>query len=99
MIEISALIWIQDLLVYCDIHLAQLQEHFMKDKNIELFFRDNFRNYDSYLIPAYRNPDQDNGRARGGLAQLSSNKIGIRKERISTNSWRLQAQVLHFGNC
>ena len=91
--------WIQDLLVYCDIHLAQLQEHFMKDKNIDSFFSDKFKDYDSYLIPAYRSPDQDNGRARGGLAQLSSKKIGIRKERIGTNSWRLQAQILHIGNC
>ena len=70
----------------------------MKNKNLEPFFREQFKNFDKYLIPAYREPGQDNGRAKGGLAQLTFQNIGVRKERVSTNSWRLQAQILHFGN-
>ena len=49
------------------------------------------------MIPAYRESGQDCGRAKGGLAQLVSKNVSVRKQRISTKSWRLQAQLLHFG--
>ena len=50
------------------------------------------------MIPAYREKYQENGRAKGGLAQLAGRRLDIKKERIQTKSWRLQAQILHIGN-
>ena len=89
--------WIQDLSKTCEIDLLQLQEHFKATKSIETFFKKRFENnFDSYVIPAYREPFQDSGRAKGGLAQLSSKHLKIKKERIKTKSWRLQAQILHI---
>lgn len=89
--------WIQEVSKTCNIDLLQLQEHFKATKSTEAFFRKNFENsYDSYVIPAYREQFQDSGRAKGGLAQLSSKSCNIKKERIKTKSWRLQAQVLHI---
>ena len=89
--------WIQDLSKTCEIDLLQLQEHFKATKSIETFFKKHFENnFDSYVIPAYREPFQDSGRAKGGLAQLSSKYLKIKKERIKTKSWRLQAQILHI---
>ena len=40
--------------------------------------------------------DQDSGRPKAGLAQLARKGLGIRKDRISTNSFRIQAQILNF---
>ena len=51
------------------------------------------------MIPAHREEGRDTGRAKGGLAQLSMKSLGgVRKEKIVTGSWRVQAQILHFGN-
>ena len=55
--------WFKDLVTTCDIHLTQIQEHFKTDKNTESFFKDKFIHYDSYVVPAYRSPDRDCGRA------------------------------------
>ena len=49
------------------------------------------------MIPGYREPFQDAGRAKGGLAQLSYKTLDIKKERIPTKHWRLQAQILHIN--
>ena len=54
-----------------------------------------FPKYDSYVLPGVRSDGQDSGRAKGGLAQLSSQCVGVRKGRVSTSHWRLQAQILH----
>ena len=89
--------WIQDVSKTCDIDLLQLQEHFKATKSTEAFFKKNFdNNLDSYIIPAYREPFQDNGRAKGGLAQLCRKNLNIKKERVKTKSWRLQAQIIHI---
>ena len=48
------------------------------------------------MIPAVRAKDQDVGRPKGGLVQFSRKTIDVRKDRISTKSYRLQAQVLNF---
>ena len=89
--------WIQDLLKTCDIDLFQVQEHFKATKSVDQYFNRQFSNSDSYVIPAYREPFQDNGRAKGGLAQIAAKHLDIQKERLKTRSWRLQAQILHIG--
>ena len=86
--------WIRDLINTGDIQFFQLQEHFKKTKTVENFFRNEFPNCDSYVIPAFRESGQDSGRAKGGLAQLNSKSVHVRKKRITTKSWRLQAQIL-----
>ena len=48
------------------------------------------------MIPAYRPKGQDSGRAKAGLAQLSVKTANVKKTRIVTQSWRVQAQVLDF---
>ena len=90
--------WIQDLIKTLDIDLFQIQEHFKSTKSVETFFRKQFYNSDSYVIPAFRERFQDSGRAKGGLAQLVSKCCDIKKERIKTSSWRLQAQILHIND-
>ena len=66
-----------------------------KNRNIETHFKKMFPNSDSYIVPGVRSEGQDSGRAKGGLAQLSVKDLGVRKERVITSSWRLQAQILH----
>ena len=48
------------------------------------------------MIPGFREPGQDKGRPKAGLAQLSRKNIDIKKDRIVTQSPRLQAQILNF---
>ena len=91
--------WIQDISKTCDIDILQLQEHFKASRSAETLFKTNFdKNLDSYVVPAYREPFQDSGRAKGGLAQLLKKDLNIKKERIQTKSWRLQTQILHFDH-
>ena len=90
--------WIQDFMKPLSIDIFQLQEHFKSTKSVETFFRKQFLKSDSYVIPAYREKFQDNGRAKGGLAQLVSKQCDIKKERIKTSSWRIQAQILHIND-
>ena len=90
--------WIKDLINTCDIDLLQIQEHFKSTKSVDTFFKKQFSNNDSYVIPAHREAFQDSGRAKGGLAELSAKHLNIKKERIKTKSWRLQAQILHIEN-
>ena len=90
--------WINALKETCDIDLIQIQEHFKATKSVESFFKKQFLNCDSYVIPAYREEFQVSGRAKGGLAELSRKQIDMKKERVKTKSWRLQAQVLHIEN-
>ena len=78
--------WIRDLIQTCDIQFFQLQEHFKKTKTLENFFKIEFPICDSFVIPAHRESGQDSGRAKGGLAQLSSKTIIVRKKRTSTKS-------------
>ena len=91
--------WIQDLSKTCDIDILQLQEHFKASRSAETLFKTSFdKNLDSYVVPAYREPFQDSGRAKGGLAQLVRKDLNNKKERLQTKSWRLQTQILHFDN-
>jgi hypothetical protein len=89
--------WIRDLMTVCDADFLGLQEHFKKTKTLNNYFRNEFQKHDSYVVPAFREEGRDTGRAKGGLAQLCRKGEGVRKERVMTGSWRLQAQILHFG--
>ena len=82
----------------CDIDLFQLQEHFKTTKSIDDYFRREFPEADSFVVPGHREPFQDAGRAKGGLAQLSHKQLDIKKERIPTKNWRIQAQILHISD-
>ena len=86
--------WINDLCKVTKTDYFGLQEHFKK--NIGSYFKEQFCNFNSYVLPAVRNQDQDSGRAKGGLAQLSSKKFQAKIVRISTKLFRVQAQVIHF---
>ena len=76
--------WIREIIETCEIDFFQLQEHFKKTKTIDSFFKKEFPTKDNFVIPGHREPFQDSGRAKGGLAQLSSKILDIRKERIAT---------------
>jgi exonuclease III len=89
--------WIRDLMKTCDASFFQLQEHFKATKTVNKFFKNEFPDSDSYVIPGHREINQDKGRAKAGLAQISRKCLDIRKERLSTKSFRLQAQILNFG--
>ena len=91
--------WVRTIIETCDISFLQIQEHFKvtKSTTTDKYFKKEFRESDSYLIPAHRDSGQDSGRAKGGLAQISDKSLDVRKEIISTKSFRLQAQILNFG--
>ena len=48
------------------------------------------------MVPGHRPVRQDSGRASGGLAQLTSKDIDIKKGRIATRNYRIQAQILNL---
>ena len=89
--------WVSTIIETCDISFLQIQEHFKANKSTEKYFKKEIRKSDSYVIPAHRDSGQDSGRAKGGLAQISDKALDVRKERISTKSFRLWAQILYFG--
>ena len=88
--------WIRKLCETTCIDYAGIQEHFRKSKTIDKYFSDQFTDYNSYVIPGFREPGQDRGRPKAGLAQLSKKNLAIRKDRINTKSPRIQAQILNF---
>ena len=73
-----------------------IQEHFKFTSTTNQYFKKQFPEYFSYVIPGHRSPGQDSGRAKAGLAQLSSKYLKINKKRVPTKSYRVQAQVLQF---
>ena len=88
--------WIRDLISTCKVDFLQLPEHFKITKSSEQFFRKEFPENDSFIMPGYREPFQDSGRAKGGLAQLSCKYLVVKKERLVQNYWRIQSQILHL---
>ena len=60
------------------------------------YLRAKFDQFHPYVIPGYRLSGQDRGRPKAGLAQLSGKSLDIRKDRVKTNSYRLQVHVLNF---
>ena len=88
--------WICDICEEFDVDYISIQEHFKKTQSIDKYFRDNFKQYNSYIIPGYRPPGQDSGRCKAGLAQLSRGVYSVKKERVTTRGFRVQAQVLNM---
>ena len=80
--------WISDLLQVTNSHFIGIQEHLKRNKTVDKFFRDQFSDYNTYVVPAHRDQGQDSGRAKGGLAALSSRNLDIQCHRIRTNSFR-----------
>ena len=92
--------WTNDTLEDLDVDYCALQEHFKNTKTTNKFFSDKFRDYNSYVIPAHRAAGQDSGRCSGGLTQFSKKTISVKKDRVKTEGYRVQAQVLNFpGTC
>ena len=89
--------WIRDLMKTCNASFFQLQKHFQSIKSLDKYFENQFPSCESFVIPGHRDFNQDSGR-EGGLAQLSKKSLDIRKERISSKNFRIQAQVIHFGD-
>ena len=90
--------WISDLSDVTDTCYLSIQEHFKIAKNTDKYFSEQFDKFDSFVIPGYRARGQDTGRPKAGLAQLSRKTIDIKKDRIVTKNFRLQAQILNFSN-
>ena len=88
--------WINEICEENDVDYLAIQEHFKCTKSTDKFFRENYRDYNSYVIPGHRPPGQDNGRAKAGLAHLSRKRLAVRKDRIVTRNYRIQAQLLNF---
>ena len=47
-------------------------------------------------MPGHRAPGQDSGRAKAGLTQLSKKNIAVKRDRVASKHYRVQAQVLHL---
>ena len=77
------------------VDFLSIQEHF-KFVNTDKFFKSGFSNFTSYVIPGHRSPGQMSGRAKAGLAQLCRREHDIKKVRVGTNNFRIQAQVLEL---
>ena len=80
-----------------EVDFLALQEHF-KFVNTDKFFRRGFSDFFSYVIPGYRAPGQVTGRAKAGMAQLCRKKYNVKKVRVNTTGFRVQAQVLELPN-
>ena len=46
-----------------------------------------FPDFFTFMIPGYRPPGQDCGRAKAGLAQFTRRALKIKKERVETRSY------------
>ena len=91
--------WIRDLMETCQASFCGIQEHFKKTKTLQNYFRSEFPMCDPVVLQAHREEGRDTGRAQGGLAQLSAKTLGgLRREKLLTGGWRIQAQILSFGN-
>ena len=79
-----------------DVQFISIQEHFKISKTLDKFFCKEFKEYNTYPLPAFRPLGQDSGRPKAGLAQLGKKSLNIRKRRINTSSFRIQAQGVKF---
>ena len=90
-------LWINELCDMTNTSYLSIQEHFKIAKNTDQYFSEKFDKFNSYVIPGHREKGQDSGRPKAGLAQLSRKDIDIKKDRIVTKNFRLQAQILNFS--
>ena len=79
-----------------DVDFLAIQEHFKFSATTNQYFSKKFRDYYPYIIAAHRSPGQEHGRAKAGLAQLTRKGVQVKKERVSTYSFRVQAQILNL---
>ena len=91
--------WVRDISSEHGVHFCALQEHFKTVKSTEQWFRKQFSNYHTHVIPAYRLPGVDSGRGIGGLVQLSGKSPAVKRARVVSQSPRVQAQILNFPSC
>ena len=84
-----------DLCEKYDVDFLSIQEHF-KFVNTDRYFKTGFTDFTSYVVPGHRAPGQMSGRAKAGLAQLCRRELELKKVRVSTTNFRLQAQVLEL---
>ena len=91
--------WIRDTASKFNVNYCALQEHFKTVNSTKQWFRQQFRDYHTFVTQAYRLPGIDTGRGRGGLAQLSTREMSNQRKRVETKSPRLQAQILSFPKC
>ena len=89
-------LWLNNILSEKCVDFCSIQEHFKTESYSEKYFRKSFRNFSSFVLPALRPPGQDSGRASGGLVQLVRKEIGIKRDRVPTHNFRIQAQVLNL---
>ena len=90
-------VWIRNLCDVTKTDFCTIQEHFKKI-NCDKFFKEHLNYFSSYVVPAVRAENQDNGRPKGGLAQMQRKNLKLKVERIKTKSFRIQAQILEFPN-
>ena len=76
-----------------NVHFCSIQEHFKTSNKRDMFFKDKFDKFNINVIPGYRPVGQDTGRASGGLAQLNRCDIAIKKDRVVTRNYRIQAPI------
>ena len=88
--------FINDVFTEYNVDYASVQEHFKFVKTTNEYFVTKFPDFHSYVIPGHRSAGQDTGWAKAGLSQLARKSLVVRKERVTTSSFRIQAQVLHF---
>ena len=88
--------WLTNICDEKSVFFCSIQEHFKTENLSDKFFRDKFRQFNSYVIPGHCPAGQDSGRASGGLAQLSRKEIAVKKDRVLTKNYRVQAQMLNL---
>ena len=86
--------WIDELMETCDVSFCGIQEHFKKTRSLNSFFKTAFPGSIASVVPGHREEGRDTGRAQGGLAQLTSKKVEVRGEYLSSVfKWRVQTIV------
>ena len=91
--------FISDICDKNDVQFISIQEHFKISKTLDKFFCKEFKEDNTYPLPAFRPLCQDSSRPKAGLAQLSKKSLNISKRRINTSSFRIQAQAVKFPSC
>ena len=61
---------------------------------MDKYFKSSFVDYSSYAVPGHRSPGQMMGRAKAGLAQLCNKKYSVKRVRVATTGFRVQAQII-----
>ena len=64
------------------VDFLSFQEHFKFISSTNQYFKKQFPDYFSYVIPGHRSPSQESGRAKAGLAQLVRKDLDIKKSRV-----------------